>query len=136
MQRNAGFTLIELMIVVAIVAILAAIALPLYTDYVSKAQTTSALADIRPGKTTLEALLSEGRDPALVDAAYVGLKETAHCTTVTAEVQADGVATIQCEMTGNSKVRGKTLVLRRSAEGVWSCDASELAERYRPGSCS
>lgn len=50
MHRAQGFTLIELMIVVAIVAIIAAVALPAYTDYVRRAkitEATSALSELR-----------------------------------------------------------------------------------------
>lgn len=67
MSVQKGFSLIELMIVIAIIAILAAIAFPAYQSVVAKAQLTAALAEIRPGKTTLEAVVQDGRDPSLVD---------------------------------------------------------------------
>ena len=54
MKNQKGFTLIELMIVVAIIAILAAIALPAYQDYTSKSKVTAALADLASHKTQFE----------------------------------------------------------------------------------
>ncbi|HEY0490257.1 MAG TPA: prepilin-type N-terminal cleavage/methylation domain-containing protein, partial [Telluria sp.] len=50
-HAQAGFTLIELMIVIAIIGVLAAIAIPAYQDYLAKAKATAAYADIAAGKT-------------------------------------------------------------------------------------
>lgn len=54
MKKQSGFTLIELMIVVAIVAILAAIALPAYQNYTNKAKFTAAISATGPVKTEAE----------------------------------------------------------------------------------
>ncbi|MEH6590105.1 MAG: pilin [Halioglobus sp.] len=65
-QVQQGFTLIELMIVIAIVGILAAIALPAYQDYTIRAKMSEAMARLAEGKTTIaEAYVANGEVPAL-----------------------------------------------------------------------
>ena len=136
MYRNAGFTLVELMIVVSIVAVLAAVALPSYQTYVAKAQLVAALEDIRPGKTTLEYVAAESRDSESVDADYLGLKPTVRCASVRASLAVSGVAEIACQVAGVQKISGKELVLRRSAAGVWICDSSAFPTWLSPQGCS
>jgi len=136
MQRESGFTLIELMIVVAIIAVLASIAIPAYQDYVAKTQATAALAEIAPGKNGVESALATG-NAALVSATYVGLSSpSSHCSKVLATLAADGSAQISCVVVGNPKVVGASLTLNRDAEGQWSCEAPTLSDRIRPRHCN
>lgn len=135
MGKSKGFTLIELMIVVAIIGVLAAIAIPAYQDYVSKTQVTAALAEMSPGKVGIESALATGK-AALVNAAYIGLvSPSSHCSSLLASLAADGTAQISCVVVGNPKVVGASLSLSRDADGRWSCEAPTLAERIRPRNC-
>ncbi len=144
MKKQQGFTLIELMIVVAIIAILAAIALPAYQDYVAKSQMTAGLADIRGGVTSFEEGIQSGVNGSTVPtAADLGLAgSTARCSAITpaAAWNAASGQTITCTVRGNPKVTGKTIALTRSASGQWQCAVAGTATGYKttynPAGCT
>ena len=94
-----GFTLIELMIVVAIIGILAAIAIPQYQDYIVKSQATSALGEITPGKAGFEMAINGAKVPSTDPAAegYIGVvASTTYCNVTSPSVAADGSGSINC----------------------------------------
>lgn len=135
MKKQQGFTLIELMIVIAIIAILAAIALPMYRDYVAKSQLAAALAEVSPAKTMLESKLQEDSNYAPTSAADVGLQNSSpRCGGFTATS-----STLACTgIKGNDIVANATLTLTRSATGVWTCaiTGGAVLAKHKPSNCT
>ena len=136
-KMQQGFTLIELMIVVAIIGILAAIAIPAYQDYVAKSKLTAGLAEISAGKTNVDIALNNNSnlDAAGVLAASGLVTPTGNCA-ITATGGGDGTATLVCTMnSGPSVVNTRTITWTRTAAGAWTCATTAL-QKYAPSSCT
>ena len=127
-KPQQAFTLIELMMVLAVIGILVSIALPMYSNYMAKSIHAAGLQEISPGKMQLEINLNEGIGDTNTPE-NIGLpKSTSHCDI---EVSADattGEATLSCTLKGNAAIIGAVITLKRDAQGVWSCESTARAE--------
>ncbi|MCD9027038.1 pilin [Luteimonas sp. BDR2-5] len=133
-KMQQGFTLIELMIVVAIIAILAAIAIPQYQKYVARAQVTRAVGELGALKTAVEDAMNRGQATlTLTEAGYTGSNIFGQPPAVGGDPAADavtlnyavatGVASIVGNLEGqvNPRVKSGVVTWARSAEGNWTC---------------
>ncbi|WP_285962465.1 pilin [Pseudomonas tohonis] len=144
MKAQKGFTLIELMIVVAIIGILAAIAIPAYQNYIARSEAASGLAALAPLKTAVEDAYARGAStsdftlPLLGSAATASpLGSISFPTSFTAA--GDGALQFNFGTNGTSGPRttGQALRLTRNASGTWTCTSSAgLATELRPRNCA
>jgi len=143
-SMQQGFTLIELMIVVAIIAILAAIAIPAYQDYVVRSQVSEG-ATLSDGAKTAVAEFYSNRGHYPTNNGSAGLaKNTSIAGSYVSGVNvASGVITATFSSSGsqkaNSKIDTKAFILSpvdsNGGSIAWTCTKSTVDQKYLPTSC-
>ena len=145
-QVQKGFTLIELMIVVAIIGILAAIAIPQYQNYIARSQVSRVMAETGALRTAVETCLLEGRLTLGTDAGECDLGWTHSNLLGEGDGPQEGLA-VELSATAESTITAtfgasaagilhdSDLVWTRSARGVWGC-STDVDVQYRPAGCA
>lgn len=142
---SKGFTLIELMIVVAIVGILTAVSIPLYQVYIVKSQMNRAVGELGQYRTPVEDAMGSGK-PVTNDA--IGYTPsnitTGNLATDIATFGADGSGHLQVTLGGNAhpNLTGVVVQYQRTDSGRWACvidnsaNPSGWSDMYLPSGCT
>ena len=154
MNAQKGFTLIELMIVIAIIGILAAIALPMYQNYIARSQVTRAMGEAGNLKTAVETCILNGQTALGTAAGQCQIGATG--SSILNGAKQDGTAavsagtgvpivsslstmpvTIKAEFANSAAttLSGKIVTWERDADGAWRC-YTNVDAKFRNASCS
>ncbi|MDY1018579.1 pilin [Pseudomonas coleopterorum] len=128
MKSSRAFTLIELMIVIAILGIISAIAIPLFLKYSARAKLTAGFSEMSMLKRDVQMALDQGVDVNST-ADISAPSTTANCSSITATgFASSGLATITCTVAnGPASINGKTMTWSRTNAGGWACTSSVSA---------
>jgi type IV pilus assembly protein PilA len=141
-SMQKGFTLIELMIVVAIIGILAAVALPAYQDYTVKAKVSEVILAASSAKTSVAESAQVNSAMPATASLVVDTQASKFVSSVVYTSTGGSTGVITVVAAGEAKITGKEIImtgaLQTNGQVVWTCSApatNGIDSKYLPASC-
>ena len=141
-KMQKGFTLIELMIVVAVIGVLTAIAVPQYQNYVKKTELGAALASVAALKVNVEdKIATDGAFPTIATAdmaAQLGASTTTLGAIATKQGATAPVGQVIITLSASTQFSTQNIAISRDATGTWTCvtDIAATNQAVFPKGCS
>jgi type IV pilus assembly protein PilA len=134
-----GFTLIELMIVVAIIGILAAVALPAYQDYTKRAKMSEVILAASACRTSITEIVQSNTAVSLPDGGEWGCEASTSTSLYVAQIATndDGAVRVTSQNIGTG-ADGTVFLVPAVANGAisrWDCGPGTVLAKFLPGSC-
>ena len=133
-----GFTLIDLMIVVAIIGILAAVALPAYQDYTVRAKVTEVILAASAAKTAVSESAQVNTQMPAVASVTMNSQSSKYVSSVSYTQTSSAAGVITAVAQGETKITGSNITLSGAIDAngqiVWTCSGT-ITAKYRPASC-
>ncbi|MCG2594746.1 pilin [Ramlibacter sp. XY19] len=138
-QLQQGFTLIELMIVVAIIGILAAVALPAYQDYTKRAKMSEVILAASACRTSVTEVVQSNNAGSLPAAGAWGCEASSSTSKYVASIKTNASGAIQVTSQNIGTGANGTVILAPTISGqtisAWLCGPGTVEAKFLPGSC-